>query len=107
MTPELIQAFVQLGFAAGIATWLVYFLTNSLRRGIDSLIKTALTTQLLILENQRLLMQMEARLIGVTLGTGEKGMSEVHAMAAASYRQATERLQTLEDTIKQSMQGIR
>lgn len=96
MTPEMIQAIVQLGFAAAVAAYLVYYQTTALNESIKANTKAVIGMQLLITELYFLMLQHDAQVRSITDATDK---SDIAAAAKASYDAACGRLEQLQAKI--------
>jgi hypothetical protein len=100
-----IEALIQLGFAGAIGTWLVYWLTTTFKKSLDANTSAVLGVQLMQAEVFKLLIQHDAQIRGVNPSAGVDA-TDAHEIAAKVYGQVLERVELLEETIREAMKKV-
>ena len=77
MESAAIESLVQLGFAVSVAAWLVYWLTGTMKRSIDSLTNSISSLHLLIVDLYMVLITHDAQVRGVNPSAG-KDATDAH-----------------------------
>jgi hypothetical protein len=100
-----IQSILQLGFAAGVAAWLIRWLTLTHQKMLDKNTSVLLNLQLQLGEMYRLLLLMDLQLrsVEVKVQHGET-QDDLHAAAVDAFNQTIERLDAIKTIIEKSLQ---
>lgn len=100
--PDDLQGLLQLGFAAGVAGWLVRWMTTTQQRSIDKNTQVILNLQLYIGEMYRLLLLQDAQLRGLDLFLGDDSLPN-HKEAVDAYQKTVARLDSLKASIEATL----
>ena len=100
------EALLQLGFAAGLAAWLVKWLTTTVAKSLDHIRAELIKSQLFHTELLRMLAAYDASHRGVDLMSDEE-KTEAHEKACIAFGLITERLDALKESIQTNLRNGR
>ena len=100
-----VAGIVQLGFAICVASFLIWWLTSSMKKAIDANTIATINSQLMLIELIKIVMVHDAQIRGVNPTAG-KDATEAHQVAAQVYQQTMLRIEHLEEVTTANLESL-